>query len=188
MRISESSPNASAGEGARRQGAWLATRGHRSAVRRALTALWILGLGGLLMTACGTDPVQSDVQISWHTEFATAAAEATATKRPILADFQGSDWCPACKQLHRRVFDTSAFAAWAAQKVVLLDVDLPNDKPQPPAIKAQNQALAERHGVSQFPTILLLDPTGGKIAEVAIDLNQLNPSTFIAAAEAALPK
>ena len=149
---------------------------------------FVLGSSLLLLAACGVDPEQPAVQVPWHTEFAAAAAEATATKRPILADFQGSDWCPTCVELHKAVFSTAQFAAWAKEHVVLLDVDLPTSKPQPPAIKAQNEALAERHRVSQFPTILLLDATGAKVAEVPVNNRTFEPAGFIAAAEAVLPK
>ena len=148
----------------------------------------ILGACLLGLAACGADPAQPKVQVPWHTEFAAAAAEATATKRPILADFQGSDWCPTCVELHKGVFATQAFATWAAQNVVLLDVDLPNAKPQPPAIRAQNEALVERYRVAQFPTILLLDATGAKLAEVPLSNQTFEPAGFIAATEAVLPK
>ena len=148
----------------------------------------VLGTSLLLLAACGADPEQPAVQVPWHTEFAAAAAEATATKRPILADFRGSDWCTACVELHKEVFSSAQFAAWAKEHVVLLDVDLPSSTPQPPAIKAQNEALAERHRVSQFPTILLLDATGAKVAEVPVSRTIFEPAGFIAAAEAVLPK
>ena len=153
-----------------------------------LKPVFVLGLGLLLLTACGADPAPPEVKVPWHTEFAAAAAEATARKRPILADFQGSDWCPPCMELHKRVFATPAVAAWAAQNVVLLDVDLPNSKPQSPAIRAQNEALVERYRVAQFPTILLLDATGAKLADVPLSSQIFEPAGFIAAAEAVLPK
>ena len=148
----------------------------------------ILGVCVLVLAACGAEPTSPKVQLPWHTEFAAAAGEATASKRPILADFQGSDWCPPCAVLHEKVFSTEAFATWAAQNVVLLDVDLPNAKPQPPAIRAQNEALVERHRVVQFPTILLLDAQGAKLAEVPMTNDTFAPAGFIAAVEAVWPK
>lgn len=149
----------------------------------------------LLLGACGDEPASSAAPIAapqaataWHTVFAEAAAESRASGKPILADFQGSDWCPSCTVLHRKVLDTPEFLAWAARKVVLLDVDLPNDKPQPKEVRAVNEQLVSRHQVAEYPALLLLDADGGKIAQLPIDFERLDPASWIAGADAAMPK
>ena len=58
---------------------------------------------------------------SWH----VAVERADASKRPILALFTGSDWCPACIRLQREVLSTPAFRAWADARAVLLELDFP---------------------------------------------------------------
>ena len=129
------------------------------------------------MTACGEAPVAPALEsvpaqaaaLPWFTEFAPAAAEAARTGRPILADVQGSDWCPACQELHAVVFATPEFAAWAKDAVVLYNVDLPNAKPQDPALRKANEAFTEKHQITEFPTLILLDARGERIAKVALD-------------------
>ena len=103
---------------------------------------------------------------SWLIKYDEAIAEAKKSGRPILADFTGSDWCGWCIRLHNEVFDTKEFKAWAAENVVLLELDFPQAKAQDPAVKAKNQELAKAHGVEGYPTILILTADGKKIGEL----------------------
>ncbi len=158
----------------------------------------ILICAALLLAACGDEPsaptpvvpqaVATKAASPWHTVFAEAAAESRASGKPILADFQGSDWCPSCKVLHKKLLDTPEFLAWATTKVVLLDVDLPNDTPQPKEVRAVNEQLVQRHQVAEFPALLLLDADGKKIAQLPIDFDHLDPAPWIAATEAVMKK
>jgi len=102
---------------------------------------------------------------SWGTDFDAALEEARKRGVPVLADFAGSDWCPSCIRLRREVFDTAEFRAWAAERVVLLEVDFPRE-PLPPQLARQNERLQGRYGIEAFPTVLLLDGRGEKIGEL----------------------
>lgn len=93
----------------------------------------------------------------WYEKLDDAVAASTKTGKPILADFTGSDWCHWCQLLKKEVFDTPEFAAWAAQTVVLLEVDMPMVKAQAPEIKKQNEALCAKFDIQGFPTVLILD-------------------------------
>ena len=99
----------------------------------------------------------------WLTDYNEALTQAKETGRPILADFTGSDWCGWCKKLDREVFQTDTFKDWAADNVVLLVLDFPRRIKQSDELKKQNQALAQKHGVQGFPTILFLDESGNAI-------------------------
>ncbi len=96
----------------------------------------------------------------WHTSLKKAVTESKKTGKPILADFTGSDWCGWCIRLNKEVFSKTVFKKWAKKNVVLLELDYPNSKPQSPAIKKQNKALAAKYKISGFPTILLLGAKG----------------------------
>lgn len=122
----------------------------------------------------------------WLTGWQQATARATATGRPILADFTGSDWCGWCMKLHREVFDTPGFRDWAARTAVPLVVDFPQNAPQTPAQAQENQALAERYGIKGFPTVLLLTADGREIGRLGYQAG--GPQPWIAAAEAILAK
>jgi len=94
----------------------------------------------------------------WLTSYNEAVSQAKKTGKPIMVDFTGSDWCGWCIRLHGEVFDKPEFKKWAAKNVVLLELDYPHQKPQPKALKEQNDKLMRKYGsvVEGFPTVLLL--------------------------------
>lgn len=96
----------------------------------------------------------------WMTDFAAAKAKAVAEQKPLLVDFTGSDWCIWCIKLDDEVFSQAAFQAYAADELVLVEIDFPRDKSQSDELKAQNKALAEQYKIRSFPTILVLSPAG----------------------------
>jgi thiol:disulfide interchange protein len=102
----------------------------------------------------------------WYDKLEEAVAASAKSGKPILADFTGSDWCHWCQVLKAEVFDTPEFAAWAAQTVVLLEVDMPMEKPQPPELKKQNEALCEKFDIQGFPTVLILDATLKQVGQL----------------------
>jgi protein disulfide-isomerase len=99
----------------------------------------------------------------WTEDLDKAKEYAARTKRPILLDFSGSDWCGWCIKLHDEVFSKDDFKAYADKNLVLVEIDFPRRKAQPADIKARNSKLAAKHGVRGFPTILILDPSGEKV-------------------------
>jgi len=96
----------------------------------------------------------------WLTSYDEAVKQSKKTGKPILADFTGSDWCGWCIKLHKEVFDTADFKSWAKKNVILLELDFPQTKPQPAALKAQNSKLQKKYQIQGYPTILFLDATG----------------------------
>jgi len=97
----------------------------------------------------------------WYTDLDEAKAVAAKENKPLLVDFTGSDWCGYCIKLHAEVFDKHEFEAFA-KNYVLVELDFPNKKPQPPEEKAKNKATQAKFGVSGFPTVLLLDAKTGE--------------------------
>jgi protein disulfide-isomerase len=100
----------------------------------------------------------------WLTDVAQAKKQAAELKRPILANFSGSDWCVWCVRLDKEVFAKPEFQKYAKDNLVLLSVDFPRRKSQPKPLDDQNKALAIQYGIEGYPTILLLDATGKEIA------------------------
>lgn len=96
----------------------------------------------------------------WLTDFEASKKLAAENNLPILVNFSGSDWCGWCIKLEKEVFSKDAFKEYAKDNVVLFLADFPNSKPQSDEVKAQNDALAKKHGVRGFPTVLLLDAEG----------------------------
>lgn len=96
----------------------------------------------------------------WLTDFEAATVKAKAENKPLLLDFTGSDWCGWCIKLKGEVFTKEAFKSYAEDELVLVELDFPRSKPQSDAVKAQNEALAQKYGIRGFPTIVLLSPEG----------------------------
>lgn len=97
----------------------------------------------------------------WYTDLDEAKAVAAKENKPLLVDFTGSDWCGYCIKLHVEVFDKPEFEEFA-KNYVLVELDFPSKKPQPPEEKAKNKATQAKFGVSGFPTVLLLDAKTGE--------------------------
>ncbi|MDA3926436.1 MAG: thioredoxin family protein [Kiritimatiellae bacterium] len=101
----------------------------------------------------------------WQSDFEVAKAQAKESGKPIFALFTGSDWCSWCVSLHDEVLSKSEFLKYAADELVLFEADFPRKKKISSADKKQNQALAAKYGIRGFPTVLILDAEGGKLAE-----------------------
>ena len=107
-------------------------------------------------------------ELTWFTDLAKAQTQATAEKKTVLLFFHGSDWCPACLEMQKQVFQSPEFSAYARQTLVLVDVDFPEKSAQSEALKQANQALKTRFNVGEsLPTLVLLDQAGDTIFQEA---------------------
>ncbi len=101
---------------------------------------------------------------AWVTDYDDALAASTRTGKPVLALFTGSDWCPHCRTLEQQVLSTAAFSEWAEEHVVLLKVDLP-ESGITPEVRSERSRVCIKYGVRTFPTVLVLDSFGERVAE-----------------------
>jgi len=102
---------------------------------------------------------------TWLQNYEKAAALSKKTGKVLLIDFSGTDWCPWCIKLDREVFSQKAFKNYAAKNLVLMLADFPRNKELPAELVKQNEALAKKHGIQGFPTVVLLRPDGKPIAQ-----------------------
>lgn len=100
---------------------------------------------------------EPEVQLPWTTDFPAGLATARAEHKLVLLNFGGSDWCPVCKELDRKVFGTHTFAEYASNRLVLVSIDLPQNKPQPEALRKANENLATQFNINPLPATILLD-------------------------------
>lgn len=101
----------------------------------------------------------------WTSDFAAAKKTAAETKKSMLVDFTGSDWCGFCIALDKEVFSKDEFKKLAAEKFVPVTIDFPQDKSKmSEATTKQNDELQEKYEVEGYPTILLTDETGKPFA------------------------
>jgi thioredoxin-related protein len=108
-----------------------------------------------------TTPAKENVQENvykaenegWLVNVEEAYQISQKTGRPILANFTGSDWCGWCKRLTAAVFVKDDFKKWAAENVVLLELDFPRKKTIPVEIQQQNAGMQQAFQVRGYPTI-----------------------------------
>ena len=109
--------------------------------------------------------IASAAHEGWVTDFEKAKQEAAASKKDILIDFTGSDWCGWCIRLQKEVFSEAAFKDSAPKNFVLFEADFPQKTQLSPELQKQNDALQKQFNVKGFPTILLLDSAGRPYAQ-----------------------
>ena len=119
---------------------------------------------------------------AWGVDYRAALERAARENKRVLLNFTGSDWCGWCHRLEADVFATPEFKKYAAENFVLVTVDFPRKTPLPADLTAQNASLKRRHGVRGFPTVIVVDPDGVKLAEVRGYI-QGGPKAFLAALE-----
>ena len=104
-------------------------------------------------------PDEVGEKLAWLTDFAAAKKQAAADKKPILMFFTGSDWCIWCQRLHEGVLDKPEFAEFS-KKLVLVELDFPQEKQLPAELKKQNAELAEKFKVDGYPCTVVLAADG----------------------------
>ncbi len=129
-------------------------------------ALFVL-IGTLSFSQATTETYTAENE-GWLVNINEAYEISQETGKPILANFTGSDWCGWCKRLTKSVFIHDEFKTWAADNVVLLELDYPRRKQLPQEIKAQNANLQRAFGIRGYPTIHVFDLDKNDDGEFAI--------------------
>lgn len=101
----------------------------------------------------------------WLTDLAKAQEKAKAEKKMVLVDFTGSDWCPPCKALHKNVFSSPEFTEFAKKNLILVEIDFPRKKEQSDELKKANRALAKKHAIDGYPTVIVFDSQGKELSK-----------------------
>ncbi len=102
-------------------------------------------------------------EAQWSTDLPAAQAQAKKDKKIVLINFTGSDWCGWCKKLQAEVFTTKEFDTFAKNKLVLVEIDFPNQKKQSAELKKANEALQAKYKAEGFPTIVALNGEGKEV-------------------------
>ena len=116
---------------------------------------WTVGLMLIPLTAVGG---------LWKTDYEESLKTAKEENRFLLLDFTGSDWCGWCKKLDKEVFSKKAFKEFAAANLICVELDFPRGKKLSKDLRKQNGSLAKKFGVRGYPTVIVLDPAGKKLA------------------------
>src|SRR6202043_3803064 len=107
-------------------------------------------------------PMASRCDTSDDTDFPKSVALAKKTNRPLLLAFIGTDWSISSLKLDREVFDQADFAD-PKYDFVLCKIHFYQTREQSPETVRQNEVLATRYNVRDFPTVVVLRPDGREI-------------------------
>jgi thioredoxin-related protein len=120
----------------------------------------------LVVLALGAAPIDSRAAAVWQTDLPKAQAQAKAENKAVLINFTGSDWCGWCIHLRKEVFSKPDFEEYAANNLVLVEIDFPRHKAQADSMKKANRALAGKFDVEGYPTVIILNADGKKIGQL----------------------
>lgn len=99
----------------------------------------------------------------WTQDYDAAIALAKEKNLPVMLNFTGSDWCGWCNLMDKQVFSTDEWSKWAANNIVLVFLDFPQNKALVPEKYVQrNQQLAGKYGIQGYPTYVVVNPADGK--------------------------
>lgn len=93
----------------------------------------------------------------WSTDLEQAFKDAKKQNKPVLVEFTGSDWCPPCMMMRKKVFSQKEFVAAASKDFILVELDFPNGDPE---LKKKNDPYARKYDIEGFPTVILFDSEG----------------------------
>ena len=98
---------------------------------------------------------------TWETSLEQALAQAAREDKQVLVFFAGSDWCSWCDRLMVEVIETDRFQSFLDTYVVPVLIDFPRNIPISAEQQEYNRELAVRFAVSGYPTVFILDSSGG---------------------------
>lgn len=110
----------------------------------------------LVIQAQATKTSEQTAHPKWYADVKEALVVSNKENKPLFLFFTGSDWCGWCIKLQKEVLRTPEFEKWAAENVVLVELDFPRKNPQTPEMQNQNNQVMQAFGVQGFPTIHLV--------------------------------
>jgi len=125
----------------------------------------------------------SQEKLVWHEDLKEAITISQKENKPLMLFFTGSDWCGWCIRLQKEVFFKPEFTKWAAENVVLVELDFPRKKAQSKELRAQNTQLQQQFQVRGYPTIWFVK--ADKNSSGQVNLSQLGSTGYVKGGPAA---
>ncbi|KAA1245520.1 thioredoxin family protein [Aquimarina sp. RZ0] len=116
----------------------------------------------------------------WKYDFEEAMALAKEKDQNIVLLFTGSDWCPPCIKLEKKIFSNPEFKQFADKKFVWVKADFTKRKKNKPSVVQQqkNKELARRYNKKMiFPVILVINKEGSVLG--ATGYRKMSPKKYI---------
>lgn len=113
-------------------------------------------LGSIVLVSSGF----SKTPEGWVSGVDDAFADAKAKNKHVMMLFTGSDFCPPCKMMEKKVFSKAAFMEEATKNFILVYLDYPNGDEE---LARSNEKYMTKYDVEGYPTVLVFDPTEREI-------------------------
>jgi thioredoxin-related protein len=104
--------------------------------------------------------------VSDDTNFLRSAELAKSTNRPLLLAFLGTDWSISSLKLDREVFDQAEFSDNSKYNFLLCKLHFYQTQERSPETIRQNEELATKYKVEEFPTVVVLNPAGQELGRL----------------------
>ena len=114
-------------------------------------AAYSVGLAIIASTAFAKAPE------GWETDVAKAKEIAKKENKAVMLEFTGSDWCPPCIMMKKKVFSKEEFVKKASEDYILVHLDFPKGDKE---LAEKNKPYAEEYKIEGYPTVILLDSEG----------------------------
>jgi thioredoxin-related protein len=124
--------------------------------------------------------------VSDDTNFLRSAELAKRTNQPLLLAFLGTDWSISSLKLDREVFDQAELSDNSKYSFLLCKLHFYQTQERSPEIIRQNDELATKYKVQEFPTVVVLSPDGREMGRVGYISG--GPKAFGAAVKTILAK
>ncbi len=117
----------------------------------------------LILTACLLSAFQSIAAEGWLTNIEKGQEQAKKEGKLLFVEFTGSDWCPPCIALKKKVLSTEEFAKFAKESLVLVEIDFPRKKTLDEAQRKYNDSQSKKYKLDGVPMVLVFDASGKQV-------------------------
>jgi len=164
--------------------------------KRIVAVIALLCVPALTVSVRSQSPPQRAIEVAhkgaevgkWTMDVDAAAVLARKGDLPLFYCFTGSDWCPYCKVLDKEVFATAQWREYAADRLLLVYIDRPEDVALVPAeYRERNSQLHNRFATRGVPTCVVFDSDNKTvIGQFGLPSDGAKPAPFIRQVTAAL--
>lgn len=133
---------------------------------RKIFLILVFILGANVSFAQESVVVNEHESLAWEMSFDSAIKKSKAENKPILVFFTGSDWCPPCKMVDEKLFNTVKFKRYSAENLILYKADFPRNRDLVSSeAKKENNRLQYRYGINAFPTVVVVNGKGNVLGK-----------------------
>lgn len=129
---------------------------------RATLVVTLLMLASLMAFSVFSGRTSSGAEdrsvVNWQRHYEQAMTRAGNADRAVLIEFT-ADWCPPCQKMNAQVYSQQRVADAIESRFVPIQVDLSDSAAGP-------MAIAEKWGVSGYPTLIAVDAEGNEIGRL----------------------